>query len=1443
MYTETLQLVKDLPSPNDIWELVENIGEGNYGEVFKGRNLKTGQIAAVKVMDAVLEKEEDIKAELNVFQNHSAHPNLVKFYGAFVKRDSVAEEQIWIVMELCAGGAVTDLVKKMRNKGADLPEDVISYILREVLEALKYLHSSGVMHRDVKGHNVLLTIDARVKLIDFGVSAVVGTANGRRHTAIGTPYWMAPEVIACEQQYDSDYDVRADIWSLGITAIEIADSTPPLFGENPLRALFKIPRNKPPTVLVPSRWSKAMNNFIALCLTKNFEERPGANELLKHEFVHFVPADPKMLRKRLMGLMDLYQNASSEPESPHESVAHNSPTKFCFMKTVGTQELTNDLAKLEMIDENVLIAHLMKRYQKGLIYTNVGDVLVSVNPFKKLDIYDEDKAKVYCNPLYRHESPHIFGVAFSAFSSMTREGKNQCCVVSGESGAGKTEASNLLVQHFMRLGRAETKKLEEKILLLNPLLESFGNARTVINNNSSRFGKYLELHFTPEGHIVGAHISEYLLEKSRVVSQARRERNFHIFYYLLSGLSARQQLSKFKLGGGRQYRYLEHRGTGKQSQKRLPFNDKFDLVENACHLFGFTHQEFDSICSILAAILNIGDIKIDNDFKSHIEVSMIAGWDSVNDVGSLLGVDPAHIGSVLTVSQVITHGETITRSNTLEQAINCRDAMAKALYGRLFNWIVNKINPALNPPREKAHKIQSIGILDIFGFENFRQNSFEQLCINIANEQLQFYFNQHIFAWEQEEYEREGIFGHVVTYTDNRPLLELLLNRPVGLLALLDEESRFPKATDMSLATKLHMHFKSSSYYLQPKDNGVNFTILHYAGPVLYDTTGFLEKNRDTLRSEITSLLGSSANAIMRALFSTAHLTHTGNLALSPMSKAVQSSATPLFGRRAPVEIAVKKGQFTSSNYKGGGGGVGRTPLSSSGTGTAAKSQTVGTYFFFSLRELMAKMLNGTPHFVRCIKPNDIKTPDQFNPERVLVQLRYTGILETTRIRKEGFSNRILFEDFISRYKVISYPLSKHIEATPTNCIQILMQAGLEKWAMGKTKVFLKYYHVDRLLQILDSYGRSAVKIQKAVRGWIARRTLVALRLHAAQCKAATRIQTVVRGYLARKRYVRMKRCVILLQAVCRGHVVRMKKREDLKKHKKAVTVLQRATRLWFARKRKIMLKRSLIGIQAAARGWLVRKRFATLKREAAASLLTRARQDMTGIKLLEGFILKREHQARSVTVIQRAYRMYAAKKKLTVLKTQALLEKQLVQRALGQLETSGADIVNRLHKMSVIKQTEQARLPGPYQPSKPIYSSSQPTSAHLVIKMKNLGHPKIEKPHQFQTKMPPVEAEKQMVPSLLLDSQIQGEPNDPYRDTLLQPPARRSNDARKVFEDLIKQHAQKDSPLLKRQGQQYKFHRYPNERVSSKHNGVIQKLLEKFDPSRLQSKREIVNA
>ncbi|XP_036044389.1 myosin-IIIa [Onychomys torridus] len=1087
----------NFPDPSDTWEITETIGKGTYGKVFKVLNKKNGQKAAVKILDPIHDIDEEIEAEYNILRTLSDHPNVVRFYGIYFKKDKINGDKLWLVLELCNGGSVTDLVKGFLKRGQRMSEPLIAYILHEALMGLQHLHNNKTIHRDIKGNNILLTTEGGVKLVDFGVSAQLSSTRHRLNTSVGTPFWMAPEVIACEQQLDTTYDARCDTWSLGITAIELGDGDPPLAELHPMRALFKIPRNPPPKLRQPELWSAEFNDFISKCLTKDYEKRPTVSDLLKHKFITQIEGKDVMLQKQLMEFIDIHQCLGSTEKARHERI-HTKKGNL-NRSLISSLKDVDDLATLDVLDENTVSEHLEKCYSRDQIYIYVGDILIALNPFQSLGLYSTKLSKSYIGAKRTANPPHIFAMADLGYQSMVTYNSDQCIVISGESGAGKTESAHLLVQHLTVLGKANNRTLQEKILQMNNLVEAFGNACTIINDNSSRFGKYLEMKFTSSGAVVGAQISEYLLEKSRVIHQAIGEKNFHIFYYIYAGLAEKKKLALYKLPENKPPRYLQndHLRTVQDMMNNSFYKSQYELIEQCFKVIGFTMEQLGSVYSVLAAILNVGNIEFSSVATEYqMDKSYICNHAALENSASLLCIQADELQEALTSHCVVTRGETIIRPNTVEKATDVRDAMSKTLYGRLFSWIVNCINSLLKHDTSPSGDEElSIGILDIFGFENFKRNSFEQLCINIANEQIQYYFNQHVFAWEQNEYLNEDVDARVIEYEDNRPLLDMFLQKPMGLLSLLDEESRFPKATDQTLVEKFEDNLKSQ-YFWRPKRMELSFGIHHYAGKVLYSANGFLAKNRDTLPTDIVLLLRSSENGVIRQLVNHP-LTKTGNL---PLSKT-----------KNLMNYQMRNSEKSTNLTKGETRDITRHACET----TNMKTQTVASYFRYSLMDLLSKMVVGQPHFVRCIKPNNERQARKYDKEKVLLQLRCTGILETARIRRLGYSHRILFANFIRRYYVLCYKSSEEPPVSPDTCATILEKAGLDNWALGKTKVFLKYYHVEQLNLMRKEAIDKLVLIQAGVRAFLGSRRYQ--KLQQKRRDSAVIIQSAARRHLMRK--------------------------------------------------------------------------------------------------------------------------------------------------------------------------------------------------------------------------------------------------------------------------------------------------------------------------------------
>ncbi|NXK49470.1 MYO3B protein, partial [Chauna torquata] len=522
---------------------------------------------------------------------------------------------------------------------------------------------------------------------------------------------------------------------------------------------------------------------------------------------------------------------------------------------------------------------------------------------------------------------------------------------SGESGAGKTESTKLLLQHIMNLCKGNSQ-LEQQILQVNPLLEAFGNAQTVMNDNSSRFGKYIQLRFQ-NNTVRGAKLSEYLLEKSRVVQQDTGERNFHIFYYMFAGLSSEEK-EMYGLLDPSLYRYISGRfGTEDVAQR---WKQKYQEVCNALDMVGFQEQEQVDMQAILAGVLSLGNVTFEpQESNASLKVSEASrGWLKAAAVISLHAVFPT-----LRALHCVT----------LVLCADARDSIAKVAYGRVFGWIVCKINELLAENVDPEVELREIGILDIFGFENFAVNRFEQLCINLANEQLQHFFNHHIFQLEQAAYREEELPWETITFSNNEPILNLLLAKPLGLLSLLDEQSAFPQATDKTFVDKLNSSFKGNLHFQPGRGRVLGFSIIHYAGKVQYTAGGFLEKNRDTLPANVRGLFINSVTPLLSVLF----IPHE----LGPSLAKVKCGDEALLWFAGLL--------------------IFRCPHQ------------------HSLMVLMERMYSANPHFVRCIKPNSQKEPGVVDSQMLLQQLQYNGLLETIRIRRDGFSWRPSFEEFAER--------------------------------------------------------------------------------------------------------------------------------------------------------------------------------------------------------------------------------------------------------------------------------------------------------------------------------------------------------------------------------------------------------------------------------------------
>ncbi|KAI9893426.1 MAG: class II myosin [Vezdaea aestivalis] len=732
--------------------------------------------------------------------------------------------------------------------------------------------------------------------------------------------------------------------------------------------------------------------------------------------------------------------------SVEQSSGGKPQVKKAFFETSKKKEVgVSDLTLISKISNDAINDNLKKRFENAEIYTYIGHVLVSVNPFRDLGIYTDAVLDSYKGKNRLEVPPHVYAVAESAYYNMNAYKENQCVIISGESGAGKTEAAKRIMQYIANVSGGKDssiKEIKDMVLATNPLLEAFGNAKTLRNNNSSRFGKYLELQFNAQGEPVGATVTNYLLEKSRVVGQILNERNFHIFYQFAK-CAPKSYRDNFGVQQPQSYVYLS-----RSKCFDVPGIDdqaEFEDTLNAMKALGLSQAEQDNIFRMLATILWLGNVQFREDDSGNAE---IADSSVVDFVAYLLEVESAHVNKALTIRVVETsrggrRGSIYEVPLNPAQATSVRDALAKAIYFNLFDWIVQRVNVSLRARGAAAH---SIGILDIYGFEIFERNSFEQLCINYVNEKLQQIFIQLTLKTEQEEYAREQIKWTPIQYFDNKVVCELIEEkRPPGVFAALNDACATahadPSAADQTFVQRLNG--LSSHAHFQPRQG--QFIVKHYAGDVQYAVEGMTDKNKDQLLKDILLLVGESSNGFVRTLFP---------------HQVDQDSK-----RRPP---------------------------------------TAGDKIKASANDLVATLMKASPSYIRTIKPNDNKSPTEYNSGNVLHQIKYLGLQENVRIRRAGFAYRQTFEKFVERFYLLSPKTSYAGDYTWTGDAksgtrQILKDTSIpaEEYQMGVTKAFIKTPETLFALEHMrDRYWHNmAIRIQRAWRNYLRYRIECAIRI------------------------------------------------------------------------------------------------------------------------------------------------------------------------------------------------------------------------------------------------------------------------------------------------------------------------------------------------------------
>uniref|UniRef100_A0A8B9NLF6 Myosin VC n=1 Tax=Accipiter nisus TaxID=211598 RepID=A0A8B9NLF6_9AVES len=820
----------------------------------------------------------------------------------------------------------------------------------------------------------------------------------------------------------------------------------------------------------------------------------------------------------------------------------------------------NDLTALSYLHEPAVLHNLKVRFvESKLIYTYSGIILVAINPYKQLPIYGDAIIHAYSGQNMGDMDPHIFAVAEEAYKQMARNNKNQSIIVSGESGAGKTVSARYTMRYFATVSKSSSNAdVEDKVLASNPITEAVGNAKTTRNDNSSRFGKYTEISFDQSYQIIGANMRTYLLEKSRVVFQSENERNYHIFYQLCAS-AMQPEFKHLKLGSAEEFNYTRMGG----STVIEGVDDRANMVETqkTFALLGLKGDFQMDVFKMLAAILHLGNVDI-----TLIQIPMFSFIFYLEDKHlnifcELLDLNCDKMAQWLCHRKIITTSETVIKPMTRAQAVNARDALAKKIYSHLFDFIVERINQALQFPG-KQHTF--IGVLDIYGFETFDVNSFEQFCINYANEKLQQQFNLHVFKLEQEEYMKEDIPWTLIDFYDNQPVIDLI-EAKMGILELLDEECLLPHGTDGNWLQKLYNNFvNKNALFEKPRMSNTSFIVQHFADKVEYKCEAFLEKNRDTVHEVLIEILKESKFHLCANFF------QDDPVSISPFSSSINiKSARPV------LKSPNKQLRMT----------VG--------------SKVLHKCFRSSLSLLMVTLNATTPHYVRCIKPNDEKLPFEFDSKRVAQQLRACGVLETIRISAQSYPSRWTYIEFFSRYSILMTQQELSINDKKQIC-KIVLQRLIQdhnQYQFGRTKIFFRAGQVAYLEKLRsDKLRHACIMIQKSVRGWLHRKKFLRMKQAAIiiqqyfrgqgrchyQTWAAIIIQKYCRGYLVRRLCQLIHVAAVTIQAYTRGFLARKKYRKMLEEHK--AVILQKYARAWLARRRFQNIRRFVLNIQLSYR-------------------------------------------------------------------------------------------------------------------------------------------------------------------------------------------------------------------------------------------------------------------
>nr|CCA18606.1 myosinlike protein putative [Albugo laibachii Nc14]CCA20563.1 myosinlike protein putative [Albugo laibachii Nc14] len=835
------------------------------------------------------------------------------------------------------------------------------------------------------------------------------------------------------------------------------------------------------------------------------------------------------------------------------SAKHIQPRDPCIV-----DHRTDDLRSLIYLNEPSILHVLGRRFAHGLVYTYTGSILLAINPYRRIALYDDStKEAYYRNDESKELSPHVFATADKAFRKMLFASRgqkcDQCILVSGESGTGKTESAKLIMNYLafaslrQKHGKSNKKSVNqnetehncvhERVLESNPILEAFGNAATIRNNNSSRFGKFIKLGFAASnGEMLGASISTYLLERVRIIFQAKGERNYHIFYEMCSGSSEAEAKDLKLLPNIESYNYLRKSG-GYIRNDGVEDHVSYGKTRHAMAQIGIDPDQQIEIMKIVSSVLHLGNIcfitKQSKDGSSSMDLTTCSSLLSATATIDLLGLDMDVLEKTLTSREIRAGSEYITMPLPMDQAILARDAIARTLYAQLFDWLVSRINTSIKY-NERTDQSHFIGIVDIFGFEIFDNNSLEQLCINFANEKLQQLFGKFVFQVEQDHYVEEDIDWQLIEYPNNDNCVQMFEQKPLGVLSLLDEQCLMPRGNDEKLANKYYECLSQNTSFGVSKLQQVKrkFVIHHYAGSVCYTSDGFCDKNKDQSHSNALKLMQSSKSDFLRKIL-----------------QSVERSALPTCNTQSKV----LSGSYTSSPGR-------RT--------SSIMSSTVVAQFKGQLNALLEIINTTEPHFIRCIKPNDVTSCSEFDHKRVLEQIRCGGVLEAVKISRCGYPVRIAHDTFVQKYSCVVEDGGKKTWKINELAERLMSQLQhseqniehLKRLQVGKSKVFCITTTYEQLERARASaLYISVIVIQRYLRGFQQKRQYQRLRCRTIQ------IQSMWRCVQCRKRFQRLiyeKKCATTIQSRFRSYVAQMRIRRE-----KAIIIIQKSVRGWLVRR------------------------------------------------------------------------------------------------------------------------------------------------------------------------------------------------------------------------------------------------------------------------------------